>query len=178
MTKTSDWCIQGNPSRSLKLSSYHPVHRHCKSSPSNRGPPFTKSSIHSRPLASLAAVLFPFFRHVIANVRLSVVNTFPSFSSVPSLITISSDSSSDVREVSSFQAWKLAINSLAALNLLDAVPPNLLSRFSILMRSRRGYHLRSCNAVVRSWPFPTSGRRWVHNCSRDFRNCGNVWPLG
>lgn len=38
----------------------------------------------------------------------------------------------DVREVT-FQAWKLAISSLAALNLLDVVPPNLLSWFSILM---------------------------------------------
>ncbi|KAG9004846.1 TATA-binding protein-associated factor mot1 [Tulasnella sp. JGI-2019a] len=121
------------------------------------------SSSSSRPLTILAPILFPFFRHVISNVRLAVVKTFLNFLSVPSLIgawisqpfirllfqNLVMEERSDVRDVS-FSAWKLSISALAHMPVsridvdddaetlglgmgLSIIPQSLLSWFTILM---------------------------------------------
>ncbi|KAG8900146.1 TATA-binding protein-associated factor mot1, partial [Tulasnella sp. 403] len=101
----------------------------------------------SRPLTSLAPILFPFFRHVIPNVRLAVVNTFFNFLCVPALLgdwisaefirllfqNLIVEERSDVRTIT-FNAWRRSISSLAQLGKLEVLVPDLLLRwFSILM---------------------------------------------
>jgi TATA-binding protein-associated factor len=87
------------------------------------------------PLSTLATTLFPFFRHTITNVRLSVVNTLNNFMSVPSLPrdwiaapflqlllqNLVVEERTDIREAS-LSAWRNALLILASSpDLIDAV---------------------------------------------------------
>ena len=105
------------------------------------------ASLRSRPLTKLAPILFPFFRHAIANVRLAVVNTFVNFLFVPALTgewisqpfvrllfqNLVVEERADIREVT-MKAWREAVASLVRLGRLQGtVVEVLLPWFSVLM---------------------------------------------
>jgi TATA-binding protein-associated factor len=101
-----------------------------------------------RPLSHLVPVLFPFFRHAIANVRLAVVHALHNFLSVPNFpddwITpptlrllfqnLVVEERSDVRDLT-LRAWRTAVLRLTAneARLLDTLGPLIREWFEVVM---------------------------------------------
>ncbi len=101
----------------------------------------------SRPLASLAPILYPFFRHTISSVRLAVVQTFLNFLNVEMLVgdwitqefarllfqNLIFEERADIRDCS-ITAWRLTIQRLAGLQRLEAAIFEVLPVwFSVVM---------------------------------------------
>ncbi|KAL0580433.1 TATA-binding protein-associated factor mot1 [Marasmius crinis-equi] len=103
----------------------------------------------SLPLTTLAPTLFPFFRHTIANVRLSVVDTLHSFMTVESLPrdwisapflqllfqNLVVEERSDIRNAS-LLAWRTAlslVSSIAGWMQSQITPQLILEWFAIVM---------------------------------------------
>ncbi|KAF8321727.1 hypothetical protein DL93DRAFT_2209827, partial [Clavulina sp. PMI_390] len=102
----------------------------------------------SRPLAALVPILFPFFRHTIANVRLAVVNTLHNFLSVPNLSddwlsdsvlrllfqNLLLEERLDIQTLT-LQTWRSVVSrlKLSASRLLEMMTPYLRDWFALLM---------------------------------------------
>ena len=99
-------------------------------------------------ISSLVPVLFPFFRHTIANVRLAVVNTLHNFLSVPNLAddwitepvlrllfqNLIMEERVDTQTIT-LKAWRVALLKLRGLQprLLHVISPLIRDWFALLM---------------------------------------------
>ncbi|KAK2467010.1 hypothetical protein APHAL10511_001268 [Amanita phalloides] len=136
----------------------------------------------SLPLSTLAQTLFPFFRHTIANVRLSVVNTLDSFMAVPSLPrdwiqspflrllfqNIIAEERSDIRNASLF-AWQTALTIVSSTPgcLENVVAQRLVLDWYAIVMTPIGVPINSANFYRPSVVTDNSATLERHNVDKN-----------